>query len=76
MTRYYDAILALIPLVLLGVGGSLLVAGVPEPIALSLAGTASVGLVGHAIFVNGPVREDRTDAGSSSGTGSHGMQAD
>ncbi|GAB3681814.1 hypothetical protein GCM10028857_06650 [Salinarchaeum chitinilyticum] len=55
MTGYYDAVLALIPVALLGIGGALLVAGVPQPIAVSVAGVASVGMIGHAIFVKGPV---------------------
>lgn len=81
MTRYYDLVLALIPVVLLGVGGTLLLAGVPQPIAVSLAGTAAVGMIGHAIFVNGPVAStastDHSDAQSSSaGNGSHAVQAD
>lgn len=55
MTGYYDYILALIPMALLGIGGALLVAGVPQTLAVSLAGTTAVGMIGHAIFVNGPV---------------------
>ena len=55
MTGYYDLILALIPMALLGIGGTLLVAGVPQALAVSLAGTTAIGMIGHAIFVNGPV---------------------
>lgn len=55
MTRYYDVVLALIPLALVGIGGALLLAGVQQPIAVSAAGTTAVVLIGHAIFVNGPV---------------------
>jgi len=55
MDRYYDIVLALIPIALVGVGGLLLFAGVQQPVAVSIAGTAAVGLIGHAIFVNGPV---------------------
>ena len=55
MTEYYDYVLALIPMVLLGIGGALFVAGVPQTLAVSLAGTTAIGMIGHAIFVNGPV---------------------
>lgn len=54
MDRYYDLVLALIPLALLGGGGALLLAGVHQSIAVSAAGTVAVGLIGHALFVNGP----------------------
>lgn len=55
MDRYYDLVLALIPTALLGLGGSLFFAGLGFQIAVSIAGLAAVALVGHALFVNGPV---------------------
>jgi len=80
MTRYYDLILALIPVALLGIGGALLVAGVPQPVAISLAGTTAVGMIGHAIFVNGPVAPSSpaTQSGAQprSSNAGPGMQAD
>lgn len=81
MTGYYDLVLALIPVALLGIGGLLLSAGVPQPIAVSLAGTASVGMIGHAIFVNGPVAtSDSTGTAdgrrASSGSTGPSIQAD
>jgi hypothetical protein len=78
MTGYYDIVLALIPMALLGIGGALLVAGVPQAIAVSLAGTTAVGMIGHAIFVNGPVESPTstsTDA-QTTATSGHAPQAD
>lgn len=80
MTGYYDLILALIPVALLGIGGALLVAGVPQPLAVSLAGTTAVGMIGHAIFVNGPVAATPPTSSSeaqphSAGNG-HAVRAD
>jgi len=80
MTEYYDFILALIPTALLGIGGILLVAGVPHPLAVSLAGAAAVGMIGHAIFVNGPVAATDSTAtestSASAGTAGASVQAD
>jgi hypothetical protein len=80
MTGYYDLILVLIPAALLGVGGTLLLAGIPQPVAVSLAGTAAVGMIGHAIFVNGPVASTpsalRDDQQSRSGNAGSAVQAD
>ncbi|AGN02856.1 hypothetical protein L593_14600 [Salinarchaeum sp. Harcht-Bsk1] len=75
MTGYYDLILALIPIALLGIGGALLVAGVPQSVAVSLAGTTAFGMMGHAIFVNGPVETAASTAASTSQTQSSGSTA-
>lgn len=78
MTGYYDLVLALIPMALLGVGGVLLLAGVPQPIAVSLAGTTAIGMIGHAIFVNGPVASTTAAAhdDSHAGNAASAVQAD
>lgn len=55
MATYYDLILACIPLVLLGLGGGLNLAGLPQNAAIAIAGLVTLGLVGHALFVNAPV---------------------
>lgn len=62
MVRYYDLVLALIPLALVGGGGTLLLAGVQQPVAISLAGVTAIGLIGHAIFVRGPVAATQSPA--------------
>lgn len=55
MANYYDFVLGFIPLALLGLGGGLHVAGLALTTALTVGGLVAVGLVGHALFVNGPV---------------------
>lgn len=57
MTGYYDIVLGLVPLALVGVGGGLSVAGWSLTTAVTVAGLLSVLIVGHAMFVNGPVDE-------------------
>jgi len=55
MTRYYDLILGLIPLALVGITGTLHVTGVAWTAAVPVAGLVAVSLVGHALFVRAPV---------------------
>ncbi|MWG33528.1 hypothetical protein [Halomarina oriensis] len=54
MTGYYDIVLGLIPLALLGISGGLYAAGFAVPTAVSFAGLVAVTLIGHALFVRGP----------------------
>ncbi|WP_336344461.1 hypothetical protein [Halalkalicoccus ordinarius] len=54
MTSYYDIILGLIPLVLFAGAGTLTLLGVQPTVAVPTAALVSVGLIGHALFVNGP----------------------
>ncbi|WP_049934554.1 hypothetical protein [Halalkalicoccus jeotgali] len=54
MTNYYDLILVLIPIALLGIGGTLVGVGLPLPIAVPAAASVAIGLIGHALFVNDP----------------------
>lgn len=58
MTEYYDLVLGLIPLAMVGITGGLSVAGVTLTTAVTLAGAIAVLLVGHALFVNGPVDDE------------------
>lgn len=57
MTGYYDVVLGLIPVSLLGIAGALTLFGVGTTTAVSLAATVPVALIGHAMFVNAPVDE-------------------
>ncbi|WP_227376303.1 hypothetical protein [Haladaptatus halobius] len=57
MTRYYDLILGLIPLALIGITGALSIVGYTLTVAVSLGAVVSVLLIGHALFVNGPVTD-------------------
>jgi len=55
MTDYYDLVLGIIPLALGGVAAVLTVLGIPLTTSVGLAGGLSVGVIGHAMFVNAPV---------------------
>lgn len=56
MVGYYDAILGLIPVSLLGVTGGLTVGGVTLTTAISLGATVAILLVAHALFVRAPTQ--------------------
>lgn len=53
--NYYDLVLGLIPLALLGLTGILTVGGFTLTTAVPIAASASVGLIGHAMFVKAPI---------------------
>jgi hypothetical protein len=55
MTGYYDYVLGLIPLALFGLSGTLHVAGLGITQAVPIAAGLAALIVGHALFVNGPV---------------------
>lgn len=55
MTDYYDAVLALIPLTLIGVTVGLLGVGFSLTAAVPIGASLSVLLIGHAMFVRAPV---------------------
>lgn len=60
---YYDLVLVLIPLVLLSVTGVFTAAGVALTTAVTVAATVSVGIIGHAMFINEPLPAGRKIAG-------------
>jgi len=64
MTEYYDAVLGLIPLALVGIAGALTIAGFDLTTAVPLGALVSVGVIGHAMFVNAPVDSVETDVTS------------
>jgi hypothetical protein len=55
MAGYYDLVLGLVPLTLLGLTGLLMLAGLGATTAVPLGAGAAGLVVGHALFVNGPV---------------------
>lgn len=55
MTGYYDYVLGLIPLLFGGVTAVLFFAGFDPSSAVLVAALPAVGLMGHAMFVRGPV---------------------
>ena len=54
MAGYYDVVLGLIPLSLVGLTALLSTTGLPLSVAAALASTVAVGLMCHAMFVNAP----------------------
>jgi hypothetical protein len=70
MASYYDLVLGLIPVSLAGLTALFLLGGLSMSLSVPLASTVAVGLMGHAMFVNGPATtvpdhatEDRAAAG-------------
>lgn len=61
MTGYYDIILGLIPLSLLGVSGALTVVGVEITLAVMVAAAIAVAFMGHALFVRSPTDQQPAD---------------
>ena len=55
MTGYYDVVLGLIPVALLGITAALTVVGVSLTMAVPLGAVAASVLIGHAMFVNAPI---------------------
>ncbi|MWV63953.1 hypothetical protein GRS48_03815 [Halorubrum sp. JWXQ-INN 858] len=55
MTGYYDYVLGLIPAALIGITALLNLVGLSLLIALPVGAAVAIGLMGHAMFVKGPV---------------------
>lgn len=55
MAGYYDAILALIPGVMIGITAVLIMLGLSLTQAVPIASLGSFVLIGHAMFVRSPV---------------------
>ncbi|MFC4988639.1 MULTISPECIES: hypothetical protein [Saliphagus] len=54
MAGYYDIVLGLIPLALLGITAALTVVGASVTTAVPVGAVVAIGLIGHAMFVNAP----------------------
>ncbi len=54
MTGYYDIVLGLIPVALLGVTAALLLVGISFTAAVPLGAVVAMGIIGHAMFINSP----------------------
>lgn len=59
MPGYYDIVLGLIPLVLVGITASLLGFGLELSTAVPAASLVAVGVIVHAMFVRAPVAVSR-----------------
>jgi hypothetical protein len=55
MPDYYDYVLAFVPVALVGITAVLGAAGVDLLVAIPVGAAAASLVVGHALFVNGPV---------------------
>jgi hypothetical protein len=55
MTGYYDYVLGLIPVAMFGITAALSVLGLSLAAAVPVGAGVSALVVGHALFVNGPV---------------------
>jgi len=55
MIEYYDAVLGLIPVTLLGLGGLLSGAGLSFTVAVPVAALVAAAILVHAMFVNAPI---------------------
>lgn len=70
MTGYYDVVLGLIPITLVGITAALTIVGVTLTTAVPVAATVAIGLIGHAMFVNAPIdtAEDTSNANTNAST--------
>ena len=59
MAGYYDIVLGLVPVALLGITAALTVVGVSLTSAVPIGAFVALGIIGHSMFVNSPV--DYTD---------------
>lgn len=55
MTEYYDYVLGIIPLALLGITAALSIVGFPLTMAVPIGASVAGLVIGHALFINGPV---------------------
>ena len=69
MAGYYDAILALIPGVLIGLTAVLALIGLSLTHAVPIASLASFALIGHAMFIKAPVNSTEQTLPSTSAVG-------
>ncbi|NGM67500.1 hypothetical protein G6M89_00505 [Natronolimnobius sp. AArcel1] len=54
MTGYYDIVLGLIPVALLGISAALTVVGLSLTAAIPVGAFVAMAIIGHAMFVNTP----------------------
>jgi len=76
MVGYYDVVLGLIPLSLAGLTALLFSGGLSLSMAVPLASTAAIGLMGHAMFVNAPGAATTPTAGRTGDSGTGHQPAD
>ncbi|WP_255193751.1 hypothetical protein [Natronobeatus ordinarius] len=64
MAGYYDIVLGLVPVALLGITAALTVVGVSLTSAVPIGAFVALGIIGHSMFVNSPV-DQRDESGPS-----------
>jgi hypothetical protein len=76
MTGYYDIVLGAIPLALIGITGAFTLVGLPLTSGVMVGAATSIGVMGHALFVNGPVdaHEDPVVDAPATSTGTNGPE--
>ncbi|GAB6880701.1 hypothetical protein JCM17823_29750 [Halorubrum gandharaense] len=67
MTGYYDYVLGLIPAALIGITAFLNLVGLSLVVALPVGAGVAAALMGHAMFVRGPVTDSPSAATAGSG---------
>ncbi len=55
MAGYYDIVLGIIPVALLGITAALTVVGISLTAAVPIGAAVAIGVIGHAMFVNAPI---------------------
>ncbi len=73
MVGYYDIVLGLIPVALVGITAALLLVGLPTTGAVPIGAVVAIGLMGHGMFVRSPT-DSRSD--ETTGTRSAPVNAD
>lgn len=76
MAGYYDLVLGVIPLSLAGLTALLLVGGASLSVAVPLASVVTVGVMGHAMFVNGPAAPGPAEPADGDSSTASGYAAD
>ena len=76
MPGYYDLVLGAIPSTLFGVSGVLHLNGIEFTTAVPLAGLLAVGIMIHAMFVNGPTKATGATSGTTNDAGPAPAPAD
>jgi len=62
MLGYYDIVLGLIPVALVGITAALLTVGLPTTGAVPIGALVAVGFMGHAMFVRAPTGSETSES--------------
>ncbi|CAI49991.1 uncharacterized protein NP_3800A [Natronomonas pharaonis DSM 2160] len=76
MTGYYDIVLGLIPASLIGLTALFVFGGLSLSASVPLASVATIGLMGHAMFVNAPGPSEPATSRPADSAAQTGVSAD